>query len=182
MGFRGARFNPNLPTANNANPNIQSSDPTRFSSLALIYAQLATGDNVRRIMLRSGPINGEIETAPILPTAGSSTALPIISIAAIANSPREAISLAGRETDALIAYIADEQQANGIPLGQRVDLQVVKAASQAQLFSGRKKTLPAVVFLTCVFAIVGFVLILENLRPRVRAVKSDGMSVTQDVA
>jgi hypothetical protein len=181
-GFPWGKINPNVPTSTASNSNLQSSDPTRFSSLALLYAQLATGDSVQRIMLRSGPINGQVETAPVLPTAGSSTALPIISIAAIANSPRDAISLASRETDALIQYIADEQQANAIPLGQRVDLQVVKAASQAHLFAGRKKTLPIVVFFTCVLAVVGFVLILENLRPRVRVVKSDGMSVTQDVA
>ncbi|MEP6893356.1 MAG: hypothetical protein ABI927_06200, partial [Gaiellaceae bacterium] len=34
------------------------SDPSRFSGLATLYAALVQADGVRRIMLRSGPIDG----------------------------------------------------------------------------------------------------------------------------
>src|SRR5437588_2881139 len=40
------------------NPPV-SADPSRFTSLAILYSQLATSDPVQRIMLRPGPLAGQ---------------------------------------------------------------------------------------------------------------------------
>jgi hypothetical protein len=65
------------------------------------------------------------------------------------------------------------QQAQAdIPDKQRVVLQVFSAARNATVVSGRKKTLPIVIFLSVLLATIGLAFVLENLRPRLREVEA----------
>src|SRR5207247_6479648 len=48
----------------------QFADPARLASLAVLYAQLASSDPVRNIMLREGPLTGTIEADAILSRSG----------------------------------------------------------------------------------------------------------------
>ena len=63
-----------------------------------------------------------------------------------------------------------QQQAAKIPTDQRINLQIVQRATAPVVVEPRKKTLAVVVFGAVLVATVGLAFILENLRPRVRAV------------
>jgi len=140
-------------------------DPTRLSSLAILYSRFADSDPVRRLMLKDGPLNGRIEAAPLLASDNESDALPLISIAGIADTPGAAISIAQRATTSLISYIEGQQAANDIPLSQRVEFQVVKKPETAKVLSGKSWTLPVVVFLAVMLAVVALAFLLQNIRP-----------------
>jgi len=146
--------------------------PSRFIELATLYAPLAMGDEVRAIMRRDGPVDGAIEAAQLQNDAGA--ALPMISIAGLSSSPQTAVRIAERASAAFREYIEVNQRQTGIAAEERVLLQVVSQPGQVELLNGRSKTLPIVVFLTVMLAVVGLAFILENLRPRMRPVALDG--------
>jgi hypothetical protein len=148
-----------------------TTDPTRFTSLALIYANLINGDAVTRRMDVQGKLPGTVEAAALLTSPGSSDALPIISIAGLSDSKEHSLALTGHATNALIGYVDALQRQNGIPDDNRVWLQEIQSPGQSKLLAGRSKTVPVMVFLAVLIAVVALVLVLENVRPRVRAVE-----------
>jgi len=141
----------------------------RLTSLAIIYSSLMTSDPVQRILLRGGPIHGQVLAAPLPVMMGSDQLLPIISVEGIASTKAASYDLSQRATSALVTYIRDQQNANRIPPDRRIVLDVVNRAGDSKLLTGRPKTLPAVVFVTVMIAVLGLVFILENLNPQVRA-------------
>jgi hypothetical protein len=145
-------------------------EPYRFSSLTDLYSQFASSDEVRAIMRRQGaPKTWKIVAAPMTPTVAGST-LPVIALSGHAASPKEAVAAVASARRAFIRYVADQQQAAAIPKAQRVDIQVLKGSTLPTVIEPRKKTLPIMVFLSVLTAAVGLAFVLENLRPRVRAV------------
>ena len=68
-----------------------------------------------------------------------------------------------------------------IPTDQRIDLQSVQRATRPVVVEPRKKILAIVVFLAVIAATVGLAFILENLRPRVRAVAPAAPAFRGDV-
>lgn len=149
----------------------QSADPARFTSLAIVYSQLATTDPVRRLLLAGGPIRGSVQVAPVLDQTNQEP-LPLISIAAFSDSASGAIELAKRQTAALIRFIRNQQQTNAIRSENRVDVSLVRKAQYAQLVKGRSMALPVVIFLTVLLAFCALAFVLENMRPRIRAVQT----------
>jgi hypothetical protein len=147
-----------------AEPIFASSD--RFADLASLYAQLATSDSVRRIMLEDGPVEGAISAEPLESPDGST--LPLIQISAAAASPDVAQSLAQREVDAFLKFLRDEQRRSDIPRDDRIAVSLVAAPQGAALVIPRKLTRPIVIFLTTMIVVLGLVFVLENLRPRIR--------------
>jgi hypothetical protein len=118
------------------------------------------------------PIPGaQIQAAALTTSPGSTDALPIISIAGIAGSPQDSLALTTRDTDALVAYIRDQQAANGIRNANRVVVQVIKHPGQVTVLKGRSKTVPVMVFLAVLILVIAVVLVLENMRPRIRKVE-----------
>lgn len=148
-----------------------SANPERFTSLAIVYSQLATTDPVKRLLLATGPVNGSVQVAPVLDQTNQEP-LPLISIAAFANSPSGAISLARRQTSALLTYIRRQQERSATASDNRVDVNVVRVAQYAALFKGRSLKLPLVVFFTVMIAICALAFVLENLRPRIRSIET----------
>jgi hypothetical protein len=118
------------------------------------------------MMLQQGPLNGTIDAAPVLATSDSTEALPLISIAAISDTPQDSTALAGRAMNSFLTYFKDQQNTNEIPDANRVELQVVNQPGRETLLKDRSKTLPIVVFLTVVLATIALCFVLENLRPR----------------
>jgi hypothetical protein len=153
-------------------------DPARLASLAVIYAQLASSDDVRKLMLREGPIDGRIEAAAV--TVGRDDALPLVRIAGLASSAEKARAIAARETAALRAYIAGQQRTNTIRSGNRVMLQVVSRPSAGALYTARGKTRPIVVFLAVVIAFCALAFALENVRPASREASGSTDGVVYD--
>jgi hypothetical protein len=145
----------------------------RFIELANTYALLVTGDAVREIMLRDGPVRGGIEAVPLV--SSSDASLPLVAIRGIATSPEGAVVVAQRATAAFQEFLDTEQDRRSIPAEQRVVLTEVQhpSAETTVLLEGRSKTLPIVIFLTVMLAVVGLAFVLENLRPRVRPVPTE---------
>jgi hypothetical protein len=164
---RLAVVEPGFPEGALSTANVKAGT-SRLSSLAVYYSNFADSDPVMKLMRKSGPIHGVLEVAPVTATPGSTDALPLISIAAIADSPGVAEALADRQAFALKQYVIEEQNGNQIPLNNRVVLNVVKSPATAKVFQARSTTLPIVVFITVLMATMGLAFVLENLRPRIR--------------
>ena len=146
-------------------------DPSRLTSLAVIYSKLAESDEVAALAHRDKDPETFIEVAPqLLTTSGAAEALPLISIAAFDRTPAGAIALARRESAALQRYVELRQKAAHVAVGERVLLEPVRHATEAELFAGRSFTPAIVVFLSVMLASMALALVLENLRPQVREV------------
>jgi hypothetical protein len=147
-----------------------TSGPGWLSGLTELYAQFANSDEVRTLMLRDGaPQTWSLTAAPVIPT-GTSSALPVIALAGLADTPTGAVraTLVGRT--AFLQYVKSQQAQAAIPKNERVDLQVLQNVTPAVLLQPRKKTLPIVIFLAVISATIGLAFILENARPRVKPV------------
>jgi hypothetical protein len=162
-GFRWGNSN----VGRGANPAAQAEVEGRLPSLATIYSSFVTSDDVRRIMLRDGPIEGEVTASalPVSPT--SSSVLPIVNIQAIGFSKRESIELANRAGSALRSYVDREQKLTDTAQKDRIQLAVLNSGYEPELLVPRKKTGPMVVLLVVMFATIALAFMLENLRPRV---------------
>ena len=144
--------------------------PVNLSGFTDLYSQFANGDDVRRLMRDEGaPVTWSITAAPVVPTIQGAT-LPVIALAGRANSANGAVSAVEYGRRALVEYVKRQQQAAKIPTDQRIELQTVQGATSPVVVEPRKKTLAVVVFLAVLVAGLGLAFILENLRPRVRAV------------
>jgi len=126
-------------------------------------------------MLRQGPLHGLVEAVPLVSTNGSDASLPLLSVRGIATSPEGAVVVAQRASNAFQEFLDTEQDRRAIPAEQRVVLTEVRhpTLGTTVLLEGRTKTLPIVVFLTVMLAVIGLAFILENIRPRVRPVPSE---------
>lgn len=139
----------------------------RLSGLALLYAGLATSDEVTSIVRRSGRIKGRIVAAAATADGGTAT-LPIVNIIAVAPSGPSSRSLANRYANALRQYVAGQQVANDVPAKQRVALEVLNVGGRTELVGKRGTTLPLIVFLTILSATIGIAFVRENLRGSAR--------------
>ena len=149
-------------------------DPNRFPSLAVLYAYLAMSDPVKRIMRESGPVKGDIVAQPVVVTqSGYGTTLPLVAIAATGTTPERARKLVVRATDAFRTFLERQQAMNRIPAQNRVLVTVLTRAEKPVLVKGRSKTLPLVVFVTVITAVIGLAFLLENLKPRVRPIRDE---------
>jgi hypothetical protein len=164
QGFPWGRLSM-TPSSGSPQSNKPAADnEVRFSSLAVLYAYLASSDQVRRLMLKDGPINGQIAAEPVMTTGTYSSPMPLVRLIGIASTPARARALVIRVTDALRHFLASEQAKNQIGENQRVLVSVVKRADTPKLFAGRSMTLPIVVFLGVMILISGLAFMLENMR------------------
>lgn len=141
----------------------QYTDPGRFTQLALLYAGLARGDDVRAIVDRKLRRKGA--SYSVWPVVQEGIMLPIISIRARSTSPEDARELARVATEAFRSYIAKEQRANAIPPERRVRLEVVRSAKTAQVVSSRSIVKPMFVFILGLAATFVLAFALERFRP-----------------
>ncbi len=146
-------------------------DQNRFATLAELYAHLANSDPVKAIMARSGPVVGGVSAQAIPPTTPNGTS-PLVSILGSAPTALGAVKVTQLGTDAFLSYLSEQQSAARIPKSQRIDVSVLQRATPPLLVTPRKKTLPVIVFLAVMTATIGLAFILENARPRVRALPS----------
>ena len=146
----------------------------RMLSLTALYMQLATSDQVLVMMAREAPIDGIVQTYPITSTGDSrGDPLPMMTFSAISATPERAHRLARRHIKAFQTYIRNDQNRVGVAPGKRVRVEAVRQPQVPTLLVPRKKTRPIIVFLTVAIATFGLAFILENLRPRVRAVPDE---------
>jgi hypothetical protein len=129
-------------------------DTSRFAGLIDVYTTLATSDPVIRVLQRRGLIDATqmasgvvpITAAPVVSTVGGGTT-PMMMISATAPTAVKATKLTRATTTAFLAEVRARQLAAKIPLRDRIQLQVVKAADEPKLVKPRSKALPMLVLL-----------------------------------
>jgi hypothetical protein len=153
-------------------PSIQQ--PSEFTDLSPLYARLANSDAVKRLVLRDGKLPGKYSAIPAADTTYSDTIpLPMLEIFGTATSSDGAKTVARRATTGFLTYLRKLQIDAGIPDRQRVDIEILNAPSNATVIQPRKKTLPIVVFMAVLFAVMALAFVLENARPGIRVVGSE---------
>lgn len=150
----------------------------RFQALASLYAALAISDDVRDIVLESGPIDGKLEASPVLASElvspelrsqlNVSGPLPLLRISAAAESSEGATALAARAADAFGTYLEEKQSLSGIPERKRVLVTTLREPREAELVDGRSKIYPALIGAGVVALTLLLAFSLENARPRTR--------------
>jgi hypothetical protein len=143
-------------------------DLSQFSSLVDLYAQFANSDSVVRALHREGvPKTWDIHAAQASAADASlSGSLPVLALFGTAPSAGDALKAVRIGSKAFLTYVDAQQRAAGIPLSQRVQIQVLQVATPPKVVVPRKKTLPIVVFLAMITLTVALIFVLDNVRPR----------------
>jgi hypothetical protein len=158
-------------------------DPAHLTSLAGLYARLATSDSVLKLMAEGGPIPGIIQAEPL--AAGkdnSGDPLPMVGLSAISTSAPAAHELGKRHVDAFVRFLERRQSEARIPAKERVVVEIAQQPQVPVLIEARKKTRPVIVFLAVMIAVVGLAFVLENMRPRVRPIPAQAQDLPQQVS
>lgn len=138
--------------------------PDRLAFLAGLYARLATNDEVlARIQSGGGPVGSFIAASSVDP---SRAALPVITLLGTGPTPESAQTTVSRGLEGFLAFVGERQAAAGVPMRDRVQLEVLNAPQPAALIQPRKRTLPVAVFLAVTMAAIGLAFVLENSRRR----------------
>jgi hypothetical protein len=149
-------------------------EPSAYSPLVDLYAQLANSDAVRKSMLRAGAHSDwKVTAAPVPPTLNPTAVLPVLALTGEAATPRDAVRATVLGRQAFVRYVSAQKGAAGI--------RVLQSATRPTLAVPRSKTLPIIVFLAMLSATVALAFVLENLRPataQVEAIKPKPASVT----
>jgi len=141
---------------------------TGLSELSPVYATLANGDAVQAEIRRQVGVPGKVKASESLDVA-ISAALPFVNLIATAPTANDATRLAAGAASVLHAYVIQQQTAARIAPSQRVELAVVQSGANTKLVEGHKLTVPLLVFIAILFAVVSLVFLNENVRPRVAA-------------
>ncbi len=136
-------------------------DPDRLSALASLYAQLATGDRVRR-QLPGSPKPAQIQALPV--EGNASTQLPVIKLTTTAGSGPAARELNQQTVKALQTVLTSEQSRNAIPAEQRIHIDKINAPAAPVMTSGRSHTASILAFLLCALGAVALAHLLAALR------------------
>ena len=149
-------------------PAVLTSDQSRLSGLATLYAQLAESDIVKRIAKRQGPLDpsAEIGVEPITYTTAQFSypqVLPLVRISATASGPGKAKQAVTRISTAFRTYVRSQQTTAKIAGSNRVVIQVLKDPSDPELLVGRSKFVPLAVLFVLALVVIGIALVLENM-------------------
>jgi hypothetical protein len=146
----------------NAQPVSKFADPGRLSYLAAIYARLAGGDAVKKIIDPTGKKSLRYEVSQAVTSDGS--VYPLINISAFSQTPSQAISLANRVAAALKTYVARNQTEGDIPAATRVSLPTVNRADRATVFQGVKFTAPLMLFVLAMALTIFAAFVRQNVQ------------------
>ena len=157
-------------TPSGVQPTVGSSllyNPNQFTSLAILYAQLLNSSAIQDPIKRHFPANVLLTGQEVVNPSANNEILPLVDVVGIAPTRTEARRVSQAGANLFESYAEQQQVAAAVPANQRVVFRVVSTTKT--LLAGRKKTLPVVAFLGIMIAAIGLAFILENFRPRVRA-------------
>jgi hypothetical protein len=163
-------------------PPVPVGDFSRMSGIEMIYSELADSDPVKARTRLKPTKTEKLFTSPYAPaSAPPGTVLPMVALSADAASPARASALINARIGAFRNYISSRQSDAHLSERKRVAVQVLRAGDPktAVALSGKKKTLPVVVFLAVMIAVTGLAFMLENMRPRVRPVEQPDTVATR---
>jgi hypothetical protein len=152
-------------------------DPSRLSLLAVIYSFIAQSNAIQPVNTKLPP-GGEV-TAQQLSTSSNDT-LPLFTLTATARTKEAATALNVERTRALQRYLADQQATNDVPVGQRVQVNLLNRP-KAELAASRGAALALALIFLSVAAGVAASYLLESLRlNRERGVKAPEIAPAQE--
>jgi hypothetical protein len=142
-------------------------DLGRLTALANLYVQLVNSDILKERVLVRDPSARTISATQNYSVSPSfySSPLPIMTLSGYSSTPARARQATEAGVAVLTDYLTQQQTAAGIPDAQRVVLEEIQLPRKTTIVNPTKKTLPAVVFLTIMAAVVALAFVLENLRP-----------------
>jgi hypothetical protein len=133
----------------------------RFSNLSPVYARVAAGDAVKKLIEREGGrLPGRFFAAPVV----EETPLPLITVIGHGPTAEAARTTVVRGSRGFSQFVQAQQDA--LPKAERLTVAPLSTASPAVLIDPRKKTLPIFVFLAVLCAVVALIFIRDNLSPR----------------
>ena len=142
---------------------VEFADPARLAWLADLYSKFLTSDEVlKRVPGR--PTSGQIQASPFQSSQGG-LVLPVIQLTSVAGSQSAAAKLNVQVFDSLRKVLAEQQKANDIGTGKRVEVKVIDAPAAA-LTAGRKHTASILAFLLCILGTVAVTHLLAAVRDR----------------
>lgn len=140
---------------------VEFADPARLAGLADLYSKFLTSDEVLN-QVPGHPTSAQIEASPFQSSQGG-LVLPVIQLTATAGSNESARRLNQQVFGSLRTVLAENQKANEIPRGKRVEVTVIDAP-QSVLTAGRKHTASILAFLLCLLGTVAVTHLLAALR------------------
>ncbi len=140
-------------------------DTGYLSQLSGIYAALANGDNVAALVRRESGVVGTIQAAELI-DGNTGDYQPLFTITSSASTPAGAVKLATTATRVLQTYVSQQQQAAYVSPSERVVLQIVKNGTQPLEAGGGKITMPMLLFVGILGAVLTLAFTLENLNPK----------------
>jgi hypothetical protein len=147
-------------------------DPSRLSLLAVIYSFISQSNTISEIGGKRLPPGGSVTALPI--NNNQVGTLPIIELTTTGFSEKAASDLNVERTHALTDYLARQQDANQVPVGQRVKLAVLNKPEATMVSSHGMALGFALVFLALVGG-VSTCYVLESLRMgRLRQAEAGG--------
>jgi hypothetical protein len=159
-------------STNGGDDNSQKfADPSRLSSLALLYSVIARSDQVRTKV--PGVVRpGQIRAVALDATGNRTTFLPIIELSTTADTAAGAAALNRAAADAFKSLLASEQERAGIEPSERIELNVLDRPTNPTLVQGRSITSSALAFILCIVGAFALIHLLEGM-----ALRLDGLSV-----
>lgn len=146
-------------------------EPGRLSLLAIIYAFISQSNTVGTINSKPLPAGEEVTAVPL--SDQNEGALPLMDLKTTAATEGRANALNTERTKALMAYLAQQQDANDVAPGERVKLAVLNKPFASQV-SGHGEMLGIAMIFLAIAAGVAASYLLESLRlSRERAAATD---------
>jgi hypothetical protein len=142
---------------------VEFADPARLAGLADLYSKFLTSDEVLK-KVPGQPTSAQIQASPFQSSQGG-LVLPVIQLTSVAGSESGARNLNVQVFDSLRKVLAEQQKANDIGTGKRVEVKVIDAPAAA-LTAGRKHTASILAFLLCALGTVAVTHLLASLRDR----------------
>ena len=140
-------------------------DPSRYSGLAALYAELAKSDGVQAAVMKNGGPGERVEPM-VVQSPGSNTALPLMTLKAFGPTPESAQAVAVRASRAFRQFLDRQQAESGIPPEKRIKVVVTQRATAPILFEKRSIVRPIFLFLLINMGFLAIAFALENLKPR----------------
>lgn len=131
-----------------------------MAALSPVYTGIASGNAVQD-PVRATKIPGTVTAQEGVDTnTGDYT--PFVTITATGPTPQDAATLAKVATASLQKYVSGMQASVGVAPGSRITLQVVANGLPPVVASGGKKTIPILVLIAALGALVALLFALEN--------------------
>jgi hypothetical protein len=135
-------------------------NPQRLSLLAIIYSFISQSNAIDQVGTPLPP-GGEVTAQEL--SNQSSGSLPLFKLTTAAQTGPAADRLNAERTRALIKYLSDQQDANQVPSGQRVEVSVLNRPFAARIASHGAMLGAAILFLALAAGLAACYL-LESLR------------------